>query len=252
MTERVAVLVPVYKAELSALESYSLDVSLPLLRGRVVFFIAPEGLRRDFYEQRYPGVPFLFFDPAHFASIPGYNRLLLDEAFYQRFIAHEFVLILQPDAVLLRDDLDAWSARPFDYVGAPWPEGHELFINLDRFEGAYGKRVKVHVGNGGLSLRRTRQCIALLREFKDATSVFLRAGSSEDLFFAFMGALSKDFVIPNEVTASLFSMELNPAGYFHVNGGVLPMGGHAWWKHDMGFWKQALAPLPPWVLPHLG
>ena len=244
MKDKVAVLVPIYKAELSPLEAYSLDLSLRQLEGRVIFFIAPSGLQRGYYEQRYPGVPFMFFDPVHFASIPGYSRLLLDENFYRRFIDHEFVLILQTDAVLLRDDLDTWAAEPFDYIGAPWPDGHELLVNLGRFEGAFGKRVKAHVGNGGLSLRRTRQCIALLREFKDATQVFTQAGSSEDLFFAFMGMLSKDFVLPGEITASLFSMELQPRYYFHVNGGVLPMGGHAWWKHDAAFWKRLLPASP--------
>ncbi len=248
MKDQVAVLVPIYQPELSALEAYSLDVSLRVLEGRVVFFIAPSGLPRAYYEKRYPGVPFLFFDPLYFASIQGYSRLLLDESFYQRFIDHEFVLILQTDAVLLRDDLDTWAAEPFDYIGAPWPNGHELFVNLGRFEGRFGKRVKAHVGNGGLSLRRTRQCIALLREFKDATSVFTQAGSSEDLFFAFMGLLSKDFVLPGEITASMFSLELDPSYYVHVNGGVLPMGGHAWWKHDRAFWDQLL-PAPPLLHP---
>lgn len=244
MNDGVAVLVPVYKAELSALEAYSLDVSLQRIAGRVVFFIAPLGLRQGFYEQRYPGVPFVFFDPVYFADIKGYNRLLLDEGFYRRFGDHEHVLILQPDAVLLRDDLDAWAAKPFDYVGAPWPDGHELMVNLDRFEGRYGKRVRAKVGNGGLSLRRNRACIALLREFRQATQVFIAAGSSEDLFFSFMGALSTEFVMPNEITASLFSMELAPADYFQMNGGVLPMGGHAWWKHDVTFWKAVLPPSP--------
>lgn len=244
MKEQVAILVPVYKPELSALEAWSLDHSLRVLAGRVVFFIAPSGLPRGHYERRYPGVPFLDFDAEHFASVAGYNRLLLDPRFYERFLAHEFVMILQPDAVILRDELDTWAALPFDYVGAPWPDGHELFINLGRFEGAYGKRVKVHVGNGGLSLRRTRRCIALLREFEAATEVFSRTGSNEDLFFAFMGSLSRDFVLPNEITASRFSMELTPTYYFHVNGGILPMGGHAWWKHEPAFWTRLLPPTP--------
>jgi len=244
VTDAVAVLVPVYKPELSALEAYSLDLSLQRIAGRTVFFIAPADLRRSYYEERYPCVPFVFFDPVFFADIKGYNRLLMAEGFYQRFGDHEYMLILQPDAVLLRDEIDEWAAKPYDYVGAPWPEGHELKINLDRFEGRYGKHVKAKVGNGGLSLRRNRACIALLREFPHAVKVFTLAGSNEDLFFSLMGALSTGFVVPNEIAASLFSMELGPAEYFQMNGGVLPMGGHAWWKHDVGFWKPLLPPSP--------
>lgn len=240
MTARVAVLVPIYQDRLPPLEEYSLDVSLRALQGRQVFFIGPPELSSSYYAQRYPDVRFVAFDAPYFASIPGYNRLLLDPAFYQRFAAHTHLLILQTDAVVLRDELDFWCASPFDYVGAPWPDGNELLVNLGRFEGSYGKRLKVHVGNGGLSLRRIDKCIALLQEFQDATTVFHQTGSSEDLFFAFMGALSHDFLIPNEITASRFALELRPRYYLHVNGGQLPMGGHAWWKYDSSFWKSLL------------
>lgn len=240
----LAVVVPLYKDKLDALETYSLDRSLRALDGRIILFAAPEGLDASFYRERYRGVPFVFFEPRYFASIVGYNCLLLSDLFYSRFSGYEFVLILQTDAIILRDDLDTWLKSPFDYVGAPWPSGHELFVNLGRFGGSCGRRVRVTVGNGGLSLRRTRRCRALLAEFPEAIQVFERTGSSEDLFFAFMGSLSVDFVIPNEVTASLFSMELRPDYYHAVNGGRLPMGGHAWWKSAPDFWLQFLPDAP--------
>ncbi len=243
--QQVLVLVPIYKSELDSFEQYSLDHSLSVLARRKVCFIGPEGLDLGYYSERYGSVPFLSFDSACFESIPGYNRMLLSSMFYQRFIDHEFVLILQTDAILLRDDLDFWCGQPFDYVGAPWPEGVELFVNAGKFAGDKGKRVKVHVGNGGLSLRRVSKCLSLLQEFGDVTDIFDRTGSSEDLFFSFMGALSGDFVIPNEITASRFSLELKPSYYHAVNGGRLPMGGHAWWKYEPEFWRPHLHGTPP-------
>ena len=98
----------------------------------------------------------------------------------------------------------------------------------------------MHVGNGGLSLRRIKKCLSLLEEFREIVQVFEQTGSSEDLFFSVMGALSGDFVIPNEMTASRFSLELKPSYYFDVNGGKLPMGGHAWWKYEPEFWQTYL------------
>jgi hypothetical protein len=157
--------------------------------------------------------------------------------FYERFSNYKFILILQTDAIILRDELDFWCAQPFDYVGAPWPDGYEIFVNLGLFEGEYGKRVKVEVGNGGLSLRRVNKCISLLKEFEAAISVFCSSGSSEDLFFSVMASLSNDFVVPNAITASRFSLELSPSFFFHVNGGQMPMGGHAWWRHEPEFWQ---------------
>jgi hypothetical protein len=237
----VVVVVPLHKTVLDPLEHFSLAYSLHVLRQRDRLLIGPNGLDLGFYQGQYGDIPFIDFGPECFASIQGYNRLLLNPEFYLRFAEYEFVLILQPDAIVLRDELDEWCARPFDYVGAPWPDGYELFVNVGRFEGNKGKRVKVPVGNGGLSLRRVAKSIALLREFDDDTlSLFLRTGSSEDLFFSVMGALSEDFIIPNEMTAARFSLELKPSYYLAVNGGRMPMGGHAWWKYEPELWRRIL------------
>jgi len=237
--KQVTVLVPIYKPALEPLEAYSLARSLRTLAGRDVRFIGPAGLEIGYYTRSFPGVPIIGFEARHFASVPDYNRLLLNADFYRLFADSKFVLILQTDAVVLRDELDYWCAQPFDYIGAPWPDGWELFVSVGRFSGERGKRVKVHVGNGGLSLRRVAKCIALLDEFADgAVEYFSTTGSNEDLFFAFMGSLSSDFILPNEIIASRFAMELKPSYYFAVNGGRLPMGTHAWWKTEPAFWRS--------------
>jgi hypothetical protein len=242
----VVVIVPVYQPQLSALEAYSLDCSMAALRGRDIVFIGPEGLDIGYYRARYGAIHFRPYPPVCFASIPGYNRLLLSQAFYRDFGDYEFSLICQTDAIALRDELDDWCAKPFDYVGAPWPDGYSLMVNAGRFEGANGKLVRVSVGNGGFSLRRNHKAIALLDEFDVVRNVFLQTGSSEDLFFSVMGSLSNDYLVPNEITASRFSMELRPSLYHAVNGGHMPMGTHAWWKSEPEFWRPRLpgAPLP--------
>lgn len=236
------VLVPIYKPRPDALELVSMDVSLAALKGRRIIFIGPAHMDIGAYAARYDGIEYMGFDASHFASIPGYNRLLLQPAFYEMFAPHEFMLILQTDAVVLKDELDHWCRQPFDYVGAPWPLPYELFVNLDRFAGAHGRHVRATVGNGGLSLRRLAKCAALLREFPQAIDFFLRSGSSEDLYFSVFGQLSVDFALPNEITASKFALEMQPSYYYEVNGRQAPMGGHAWWKHEPGFWTQRLPP----------
>lgn len=244
--KQVVVVVPIYQPVLNALEVYSLDMAMATLKHRDLVFIGPEGLDLSYYRARYGDIRYLAYPPVCFASIPGYNRLLMSQAFYEGFADYEFCLICQTDAIALRDELDFWCAQPFDYVGAPWPDGYELMVNAGRFEGSNGKRVHATVGNGGFSLRRNRKAIALLDEFAVIVGVFLHTGSSEDLFFSVMGTLSNDFVLPNEITASRFSMELRPSLYHAVNGGVLPMGAHAWWKSEPEFWRGRLpgAPLP--------
>ena len=240
----VVVLIPVYKEDMDHREQYSLTHSLKVLAGRDIVFIGPRGLDMKTTTRQFGTYPCMAFDDSCFASVQGYSRLLLSTGFYQQFSDYEYVLILQTDAIVLRDELDFWCSQPFDYVGAPWPAGYELFVNMGPFEGVNGKAVKVHVGNGGLSLRRVHKCVSLLKEFGDVVDVFERTGSSEDLFFSVMGALSSDFVIPNEITASRFAMELKPSFYHAVNGGNPPMGGHAWWKYEPNFWRQYLGEMP--------
>lgn len=236
----VVVVVPLHRPQPTVLEDFSLSHSLAQLkRSRRVVFIGPPDLDLSAYRQRLGKMEWLPFEADDFASVQGYSRLLTSSAFYERFAGHEFMLVLQPDALLLRDDLDAWVARPFDYVGAPWPDGVEIFINLDRFGGEAGVRIKTHVGNGGLSLRRNRACVELLKEFPQALQYFHLSGSSEDLFFAFMGQVSNRFVLPNEMTAARFALELKPQRYRLIDP-TPPMGGHAWWKYDPLFWLGQL------------
>lgn len=240
---RVAILIPIYKQELLPLEQFSIDYSLSVMKERDCFFVAPTGLDCRYYIERYPRIQFEFFPAEYFDSIDSYNRLLLNVSFYSRYLNYEFILILQPDAILIRDDLDFWALQPFDYVGAPWPDGVELTVWRDRFRGDRHRRVRASVGNGGLSLRRVRKCLALINEFPETNAVFAEAGTNEDSFFSLLGLLSTDFIIPNEITASRFSMELKPEFYYAVNGGEFPMGVHAWWTVQPRFWATCIPPL---------
>ena len=242
--KKVVVLIPIYKNSLDQYEHFALVYSLSTLTGRDILFIGSENLDRSYYLEHFSSIPFVPYQDFYFSSIAGYNLLLLNKAFYSSYLGYDFVLILQTDAIILKDDLDFWCAQPFDYVGAPWPDGYEIFVNAGKFQGDYGKKVKVYVGNGGLSLRRVTKSISILDEFTDILDVFTRTGSSEDLFFSIMGALSEDFIMPNEITASLFSLELKPSYYYVVNGNRLPMGSHAWLKWEPDFWRTHVPGIP--------
>lgn len=238
-----AILVPVYRTELMPLEQFSIDYSLSVIKNRECFFVAPVGLDCRYYAERYPQIKFELFPSEYFESVDSYSRLLLNPSFYQRFLRYEFVLILQPDAILIRDDLDFWIRQPFDYVGAPWPDGAELTVWRDRFRDDCRRRVRANVGNGGLSLRRVKKCLGLIHEFPETNAVFAETGTNEDSFFSLLGTLSTDFIVPNEIIASRFSMELKPEFYYAVNGRQFPMGAHAWWTVQPRFWASCIPPL---------
>jgi len=124
MSDHTVVLIPIYRPQLDRLETLSVDQSVSVLRAskRNCFFIGPEGLETSWYIERYPDIPFRPFPAEFFSSIKGYNLLMLDPAFYRSFPEYQFLLVLQTDAILLNDSLDHWASRPYDYVGAPWPD----------------------------------------------------------------------------------------------------------------------------------
>lgn len=239
--KKLAILIPVYKESLNLLEQFSVDYLLTKVPGRTLYFVAPEKLDTSYYSERYGSVGFRTFDAEYFSSIVGYNHLLLSADFYLAFNSFDYMLICQTDALVFKDDLDSWMERGFDYIGAPWPNGVEVNLNVGRFSAGNGVNLKSYVGNGGLSLRSVASTVDLLNEFADIRDYWVKCGSSEDLFFAFMGMVSDRYRIPNQAIASRFSLELEPEKYFAINDGAIPTGCHAWWKHDFNFWKKILS-----------
>lgn len=240
---RLAVLIPIYKPALSPLEEFSVTHSLSLTDERECVFVAPDGLNLGYYQKHYPRLRFELFAPENFTSVESYSRLLLSPEFYKRFLAYEFILILQPDAILFRDDLDFWMDQGYDYIGAPWPEGIEITLWRDDFQGERRQRIRTHVGNGGLSLRRVASCIRLLNEFPETHAAFIRSGTNEDTYFSLLGTQAISFHLPDQIAASRFSMELRPEQYFNLNGGLIPMGSHGWSSMSLGFWQARIPAL---------
>lgn len=238
----VVVVVPAYRPEVSVLEAFSLRASRERLDPqRRVVLVGPQGMETAAYRDALGAVEWIPF-PAHmFASLSDYSRLLLSSAFYDTFEDHGHVLILQPDAIVLKDDLDAWAQAPFDYIGAPWPKGIDRVLEHDQFAHGARQSLRAYVGNGGFSLRRVDACRALLAEFPESADAYREVGANEDLFFATFGLASETFRLPNPVVAARFARELDPRGYHAVHRDW-PTGGHAWWRYDPDYWIEAMAP----------
>jgi len=236
-TPSVAVVIPVYRPEIDGLELFSLQYSLRNLNPRrEIFFICPKSLDVSFYHRLAPSAKYAIFDDGYFASIGSYCHLLKNPLFYKCFDSYEFMLILQTDAIIIKDELDYWCAQEYDYIGAPWYPAQT--ITLKTPDGR-NKTIKVSVGNGGLCLRRNKKCIELLNEFPGANKDCVY---TEDLFFAFYGFQSKNFSIPSQFVASRFSFECCPEFFYELNANYLPMGSHGWWRYEPEFWLKMLYP----------
>jgi hypothetical protein len=240
----LAIVIPIYKAEFDMEEQRLVDRMFGVFAKRELTFGGPNDLDVSYYKKRYPSANLITFQSSYFESVQGYNRLLLSKAFYEAFDDKEFMLISQPDVYVFRDELDTWLQKPYDYIGAPWPSGFSVKVNIGRFANeAGGTLLTAFVGNGGFSLRRIRQCIRLIEHDKEVVDWFSASGSNEDLFFSFIGGMTPGILFPNPVEASLFAMEQDPPYFYNLNEGVIPMAAHAYRKYSPEFWR-------PYV-PHL-
>jgi len=230
------VLIPIYKNQLDEDELFSVKTSLSNLQGHDIYWVAPEGIDLSFYNRNFGVIQPQYFNADYFKNIAGYNKLLTSKFFYETFIAYEFCLICQPDAIVLKPELHDWLEKPYDYIGAPWPSGYSLKIQTNKIPIPEGITCTAFVGNGGLSLRRNQACIDLINEFDDVAEIWGLQGHAEDLFFAFTHTLSRKFSVPNFMIAATFSHDIEPVYLYKVTGQKIPFGVHAWSKYNQKHW----------------
>ncbi len=126
----------------------------------------------------------------------SYSKLLITPAFYN-FIPTETFLIFQTDTMILSSHKDMINTfLEYDYVGAPWQNGH--------------------VGNGGLSLRKKSKMLEIIQK-KPYTN------NQEDEYFSLKIPSTIEYHVPSFEMAKRFSVET----VFYDS----PFGIHNCWKY---------------------
>lgn len=269
--KEVAVVVPIYKKNLSPDDQISIQSFLKHLDGYDFHAVVPKHL-----VNAVEGLPVSFqytpFPDRYFQNIDSYSRLLLSKEFYTAFIKYEQILIAQTDALVLSSDLQAWCEKGWDYIGAPWAKNFKTHSGIE-FEG---------VGNGGFSLRNVASALRVLnakvspvadysldpkprwwhwdrvktvmlfinwfRRFLPIISLekYLQQHyrGAEDIFWGrYAKQFDRSFKVATVHEALLFSFEADPAGSYEKTGGRLPFGCHAWARYDRDFWvKMGVVP----------
>ncbi len=224
---KVADYIPMYRKELHWYEKIALQQAIRLFGRFPIAFLVPEGF--DVVYAHVLANGFLAqFPKRYFEGIAGYNALMLNTSFYERFAEYDYILIYQLDAFAFSDQLEHFCEMGYDYIGAPWSFcGHNL---------VYGKKIKMNVGNGGFCLRSPRACLALLQRYAQDV---VRWGYNEDTFFAYFGRKKdNDFRLSPTQIARQFSCEVDAARCVKKNGGNLPFGCHGWHKYSVNFYKK--------------
>jgi hypothetical protein len=143
-----AVIVPIYKEEVTELERLSLSRCVTILRQYPIVFFGPRSLNPSIHLRIAPRATTRYFDDTYFSSVEDYSKLLLSPSFYRAFSDFDYVLVHQLDAFVFHDALTYWCSRSYDYLGAP-------FRNED--DSSW-----LGVGNGGFSLRNVHSSLAVL------------------------------------------------------------------------------------------
>ncbi|MCY7350550.1 MAG: hypothetical protein LH606_07765 [Cytophagaceae bacterium] len=231
----VAVVIPVYQAELTDHERISLTQCVRILGHYPLILVKPEHLDATIFLALHPSFQVFSFDNTYFSDVAGYNRLMVSEGFYRAFESYEYILIHQLDAFVFSDRLREWCERGYDYIGAPHvtppvkPTGSGL---RRRF------KLRKVLLNGGLSLRRVSACRRFLWVFGRFFGTW--RGNEDGLFSLHFPRLYPGLMLlnlPSWEAALPFAFEQHPAQCFQLNQGQLPLGCHAWERYDPDFWR---------------
>lgn len=235
--QEVVVVIPVYKQVPDGDEALALRHSLRILKNYPVVLIGPDDIRFDSYvecgfsrEQIQP------WPAHHFKDIRAYNRLLCSCAFYSAFRQYRFMLILQADAWVFRDELKEWCDKDYDFIGSPWlwePERVKKRILIDLWP-----LLKDQVGNGGVSLRKIR---TMIKYGFWAELFFKMFRKNEDFIWLLVSRLPwTKFSKPDTIEALRFCIEMEPQTALEMIGGRLPFSTHAYNRYGRDFWRPLI------------
>lgn len=187
------------------------------------------------------------FPPTYFEGFAGYNRLMLSSEFYKRFADNEYILICQLDAYVFEDKLTEWCLKGYDYIGAPWVKKRKYKSVYYQFYRTTRKllyrllrlynhdELTGHVGNGGLSLRKTETCLKITSLLEQNCPLKFRKELqqlNEDVFWSLrVPVIQKDFNVPSWQEALEFAFDNRVKECFYWSHGRLPFGIHGWHKH---------------------
>ena len=283
MKPSCVIVIPVYSQDLSKVEQSALRACIRKSKPYAIYLLHKHSIniselldRYSFTEVERERIQAVAVDDHWLASVATYNEMMLQGWFYRLFADSTYLLIFQLDAWILGDDLAAWLAKWFTYIGAPWT-GH---LGSDT--------PLVGVGNGGLSLRCVSEMIlicesplwklmpvfrwrklayriTLFRDYhpfppsqrpllffkrllifaamslgwQNTLAYYARTGVYEDYILTVYAPYVFSWMrLPSIAEAASFSIETNPRQTFAAYGISRPYGCHAWERYDRNFWTS--------------
>ena len=209
-----AIITPVYTEDLLNSERMRLLITLHNNPNVDHVFFCPNDLNTEKIKKIFPDSRWLRFPNDHFQSIKSYSELMLMSSFYRSFSEYEYLVVSQLDSVVIRE-LSNDVFKNYDYLGAPWLNslnafsiGNRLFLNNGRHK--FLPNHSLSVGNGGLSIRKTKSMIEITDKIQIPILKFIglgvNKGLNEDVVFSYF-ASKYGFSLPDRFTASKIFVE---------------------------------------------
>jgi hypothetical protein len=258
------IIIPVHKSEPTDFEIISFIQCNKILGHRQIKILAPLGIKLDKYLEFLPNSTELRVETVWMSSIRAYNKLMISPYIFYKLKDYSHILIHEPDAIVLNDELDYWCNQNYDYIGAPW------FKDYDKAE--YNSEI-IGVGNFGFSLLRTNSLIKILSSrkrwyslkrafnnifygmlnfrgynYKEGLKALGNGGKFKgawqiynencDYFWSVIASkYHPNFNIAPYNRAVEFAWEVLPHRCLELSNGKLPFGIHAWAKYNLNFLK---------------
>ncbi|RJR54998.1 MAG: hypothetical protein C4576_00200 [Desulfobacteraceae bacterium] len=266
MPPSVAIVVPIYQEHLSSDEQLSLRHLLHFLSDYDLYSMVPRG--RPVFDILAKKA---LFQPEAFINRDSYSHLLVSPEFYETFESYEYILIYQLDCLVFSDQLAYWCAKGYDYIGAPlFRDKADPGKGLSRTgNGGFSLRktsaflrvLSSPTTNRGVTAlfrqlstgslqdlehlpapARLMKTLSVLRELRRGVKWYADHYTlNEDLFWSDRAKLFwPDFQVAPVEESLKFAFERHPRYCFHLAGGHMPFGCHAWAKYERSFWSPHL------------
>jgi hypothetical protein len=232
MTELVTVLIPLFTLPLTPLEAYALETCQKHLGDFPITFIKSENLPlSDEVRAICPNADSVSFDPRYFMDRTSFTKLLLSQTLYEQFSWSRYLLILELNVSVTKNELGYWCRQGYDYIQS-FPEHDPLptflqsiprrlnpgrYLTLDSGISAAFER------SNGVSLRRVKAFERLVKGRKRAINHFLNDFPNpwnDSLFWEYyLNRWRPDLITPNALARRHFARnqaslklvsELNP------------------------------------------
>lgn len=241
---KYCIAIPAYKNTLTVSEKFSLKRLHDVVKNKEnVYLFCPFRLDMTEYKKIFPEIKAIGFNIENFVSIDAYSHLCMSYDFYNSFSEYEYMLIYQLDCYLVKDNIEEWCYKGYDYIGAPILVPHSDWKNFTVDNEGHIVSFAPSVGNGGLSLRNIDTFLEItdprgeLRTYYSLTDEKLEQVKYEDVFFCVDIRKLYDMRISKWNEAMNFAIDMNPdIAYDRYGMKGYPMGIHAFEK-NIPFWK---------------